>query len=96
MSRQLNLGTADIPASPCLSSRISYGLEITAQRLKQVEEAEDFLRESGLVEFRVRHHGDVARIEVHAEDIQKITAEPNRSIIVEKLKSLGFKFIALH
>ncbi|MHC4476767.1 MAG: ATP-dependent sacrificial sulfur transferase LarE [Planctomycetota bacterium] len=95
LSHQMNLPTADVPASPCLASRISYGLEVTEQRLKQVEDAEDFLRSLGLVEFRVRHHETVARIEVHAEDIEKVTVEPMRSKIVEKLKSLGFKYVAV-
>jgi uncharacterized protein len=95
LSRGMNLPTADVPASPCLASRIIYGLEVTEQRLKQIEEAEDFLRTLGLVEFRVRHHDTVARIEVHAEDMEKVTAEPNRSKIVEKLKSLGFKYVTI-
>ncbi len=95
LSRQFALPTADIPASPCLASRISYGLEITQQRLKQVEEAEEFLRQLGLVEFRVRLHDVIARIEVHPEDIEKVTKEPARSQIVEKLKTLGFKFVAV-
>jgi uncharacterized protein len=95
LSKQLNLPTADMPASPCRASRISYGLEITEQRLSQIEQAEDFLRTLGLVEFRVRHHDQVARIEVHPEDMGKITTEPNRSAIVEKLKSLGFKFVTV-
>lgn len=95
LSRQMNLPTADVPASPCLASRISYGLEVTEQRLKQIEQAEDFLRSLGLVEFRVRHHDTVARIEVHAEDMPKVAGEPNRSRIVEKLKSIGFKYITV-
>ncbi len=95
LSRQLGLPTADIPASPCLASRVSYGLEITKQRLKQIEEAEDFLRTFGLVEFRVRHHDTIARIEVHLKDMDKIMAEPARSAIVEKLKTLGFKFVTV-
>jgi len=95
LSREMNLPTADVPASPCLASRISYGLEITEQRLKQIEEAEEFLRGLGLVEFRVRHHDTVARIEVNTEDLEKVATEPNRSKIVEKLKSLGFKFITV-
>jgi len=95
MSRKLNLPTADIPASPCLASRVAYGLEVTEQRLKQVEEAEDFLRKLGLVEFRVRHHDTIARIEVKPQDIEKVTAEPQRIKIVEKLKSLGFKYITV-
>ena len=95
LSRQANLPTADVPASPCLASRIIYGLEVTEQRLKQIEEAEDFLRSLGLVEFRVRHHDTVGRIEVHPDDMEKVTAEPNRSKIVEKLQSLGFKYVTV-
>lgn len=95
LSRELALPTADVPASPCLASRLSYGLEVTEQRLKQVEEAEDFLRSLGLVEFRVRHHDTVARIEVKSGDIEKVAAEPARSKVVEKLKSIGFKFITV-
>jgi len=95
LSRQLNLPTAELPASPCLASRISYGLEITEQRLKQIEDAEEFLKSLGLIEFRVRHHDTIARIEVHPEDFKKISAEPNRSKIIKKLKSLGFKYITL-
>ena len=95
LSRQVDLPTADMPASPCLASRVVYGLQVTEQRLKQVEEAEDFLRSLGLVEFRVRHHDTVARVEVNPEDIEKVTTEPARSQIVEKLKSLGFKFVTV-
>jgi len=95
LSRDLNLPTADVPASPCLASRISYGLEITEQRLKQIEQAEDFLKTLGLVEFRVRHHDTVARIEVNQQDFDKVTIELARSAIVEKLKSFGFKFVTV-
>jgi len=95
LSRRMGLSTADLPASPCLASRISYGLEITESRLKQIEQAEDFLRTLGLVEFRVRHHDTIARIEVRPQDIEKITTEPNRSKIAKKLKLLGFKFVAV-
>ena len=95
MSRQFNLPTADIPASPCLASRLTYGLEVTEERLKQVDEAEDFLRELGLVEFRVRHHDTIARIEVRPEDMEKVTTERRRQKIVEKLKAIGFKYITV-
>ena len=93
LSRKLNLPTADIPASPCLASRISYGMEITEQKLKQIEQAEEFLRNLGFVEFRVRYHDQVARIEVHEKDIAKIME--NRKGIVEKLKALGFKYVSV-
>jgi uncharacterized protein len=95
LSRKLGLETADVPASPCLASRLAYGLEISEKRLKQIEQAEDFLRTLGLVEFRVRHHDTIARIEVHPKDFDKVTAEPNCSRIVEKLKSLGFKYVTV-
>jgi uncharacterized protein len=93
LSRQMGLPTADIPASPCLASRIAYGLEITEQRLKQVEEAEEFMRELGLVEFRVRHHDRLARIEVQPGDMDKVMGE--RSRIVEKLQELGFTYVTI-
>ena len=95
ISKKLNLPTADVPASPCLASRITYGLQVTEQRLKQVEQAEDFLRELGFVEFRVRHHDTIARIEVKPENLEKVIIEPNCSKIVEKLKSLGFKYVTV-
>jgi uncharacterized protein len=95
LSRRLNLTTADLPASPCLASRLSYGLEITEKRLKQVEDAEDFLRELGFNEFRVRHHDDIARIEVPPSQIEKITSENTRAKIIEKLKGLGFKYVTV-
>ena len=95
MSRKLDLPTADVPASPCLASRVTYGLQVTEQRLKQVEQAEDFLRKLGFVEFRVRHHDTIARIEVKPEDLEKVAIEPNRAKIVEKLKSLGFKYVTV-
>jgi uncharacterized protein len=95
LSRRAGLPTADQPASPCLASRIPYGLEVTEQRLRQIDQAETFLRSLGFVEFRVRHHDSVARIEVHPAEIGRITAEPVRSKVVERLRSLGFQFVTL-
>lgn len=95
LSRQMGLPTADQPASPCLASRIPYGLEVTERRLEQIDQAEAFLRQLGFLEFRVRHHDTIARIEVRPGDIEKIAAEPARSKIVEKLKSLDFKFVTV-
>ncbi|MHC4115835.1 MAG: adenine nucleotide alpha-hydrolase family protein, partial [Planctomycetota bacterium] len=78
-----------------LTTRLAYGLKITEKRLKQIEQAEDFLRQLGLIEFRVRHHNRFARIEVHPEDMGKIIAGPLRTQIVKKLKSLGFKYVTI-
>ncbi len=95
LSRTMNLPTADLPASPCLASRVAYGQEITSEKLNQVEQAEAFLRRQGFVEFRVRHHGDTARIETPTADLAKMVAEPARTQIVEYLKSVGFLYITL-
>jgi uncharacterized protein len=95
LSKKLGLPTADLPASPCLASRIAYGLELTEHRLKQIDEAEEFLRSLGIIELRVRHHDTIARIEVNPQDIIKVTNEPLRSQIVDKIKSLGFKFVTI-
>jgi uncharacterized protein len=95
LSRQKGLPTANVPASPCLASRIAYGLKITEQRLKQVEAAEEVIRGLGIAEFRVRHHDRLARIEVRREDFEKITAEPNRGEIIKKLQELGFTYVTI-
>jgi len=95
LSRQMNLPTADLPASPCLASRVAYGLEITEDRLSQVEKAEDFLRKLGFVEFRVRHHGDIARIEINPNEFAKLSSDAVRNQITDELKKLGFRYITL-
>ncbi|MHC5123232.1 MAG: ATP-dependent sacrificial sulfur transferase LarE [Planctomycetota bacterium] len=95
LSRELSLPTADLPASPCLASRLAYGETITEEKLNQVERAEDILRSLGFVEFRVRHHGNIARIEVPSGDIEKITSEGIRGKITKSIKALGFQYISL-
>jgi len=95
ISKKLGLPTADIPASPCLASRIAYGQEITREKLLQVEKAEEFLKTFGLTEFRVRHHNEVARIEVKSEDISKLLEKDVKARLIKRLKSLGFKYITL-
>ena len=95
LSKEFGLPTADVPASPCLASRIAYGETITEGKLKQVEQAEDFLRQLGFVEFRVRHHGDLVRIEVPAKNIKKITEPESRDKIVKRFKELGFHYVSV-
>src|SRR2546428_5059849 len=88
-SRELDLPTWDAPAAPCLSSRVRYGLTITPSRLKQVEESEAFLRGLGVTgDLRVRHLGDVARLEVEPQWIAWI--EERRVTITAQLLSFGF------
>ena len=95
LSKKLGLKTHEMPASPCLASRISYGLNITEEKLDQVDQAEDFIKSLGFSELRVRHHGDIARIETKPQDIQKIVDADIREKIITHFKSLGFKFITL-
>ena len=88
-SRELGLPTWDAPAAPCLSSRVQFGLAITPTRLKQVEAGEAYLRELGVEgDLRVRHMGDVARIEVESRWIPWI--EERRETITSRLVALGF------
>jgi pyridinium-3,5-biscarboxylic acid mononucleotide sulfurtransferase len=91
----LGLPSADRPASPCLASRIVYGLAVTEERLDQVERAEEFLRTLGLKEFRVRHHDAVARIEVLPDDLARVVASEARVRILDTFKSLGFKYVTV-
>jgi uncharacterized protein len=86
----------DKPATPCLSSRIAYGEEVTPERLAMIDRAEQTLRKLGLRTVRVRYHrGDLARLEVPTEAIERLCAEEVRAPLVSKLKSLGFKFVAI-
>lgn len=86
----------DKPASPCLSSRIAYGEEVTPQRVAMIDAAEQFLRAHGLRELRVRYHqGDLARIEVPLAALSQLAAPDLREALVARLRELGFKFITL-
>ena len=91
-----DLPVADKPATPCLSSRVAYGLNVTPERLDRFDQAEQFLRSLGFNELRVRLHADdMARIEVPVSDVGKL-CEPNaRGSIVAEFERLGFKFVTL-
>jgi uncharacterized protein len=96
LSKQLGLETWNKPSAACLASRIPYHLPITSKKLKQVDEGERFLRDLGLSgQIRVRHHGDVARLEVDAQDIVKFADEMIRNRIIKYFRSLGFKHTTL-
>jgi uncharacterized protein len=89
----LGLEVADKPAMPCMASRVAYGQEISVEKLKQVEAAEDFLGDLGFKVLRVRHHGDTARIEIAPEDFE--LAMQHRETISQKLHRLGFLYVTL-
>jgi len=95
LSRRMGLSTWDKPAMACLASRIPYGESITKKKLSMIEQAEAFLRQHGLNQVRVRHHGSIARIEVGEGEIEKISKSSLRAQIVSKFKELGFLHIAL-
>jgi uncharacterized protein len=91
-----NLPVADKPATPCLSSRVAYGLNVTPERLSRIDRAEQFLRSLGFHELRVRlHSDDMARIEVPVSEIVKLCEPAVRASVVTEFESLGFKFITL-
>lgn len=92
LSRRLGLPTADKPANACLASRFPYGEAITTEKLGRVGRAERVLRDAGFPVARVRHHGDVARIEVPVEDRERLLAAAAE--IVPRLKELGYVWIA--
>ena len=96
LARQWALPVWDRPASPCLSSRIAYGEQVTAERLAMVDRAEQCLRKLGLTSVRVRYHkSDLARLEVPVDAIERICQEGTRRQLVAELRALGFKFITL-
>ncbi len=95
MARMLGLPNWDKPAQACLSSRLPYGTGITAEALARVEAAEDYLRELGLKQLRVRDHGGVARIEVPVEELRRLAADDLREAIVYRFRELGYDYVSL-
>lgn len=92
-SQEWGLPTADKPGGACLSSRIPFGEEVTAQKLRQIAEAEALLHRMGFRECRVRHHETIARIEVPASELAELVEK--RDEIVQALKALGFVYVSL-
>ena len=89
MARHFNLPTWDKPASPCLSSRIPYGQEVTIDKLRQIEEAENMLNTLGFEEVRVRHFGTTAKIEVPADQLDRL--KRHEKTIDQNIKDIGFE-----
>jgi uncharacterized protein len=87
------LEIADKPAMPCMASRIAYGQQVTEEKLSQVEKAEDFLYDLGMRVLRVRHHGDIARIEIPPEELAALLKK--RKKISDQFHGLGFLYVAL-
>jgi pyridinium-3,5-biscarboxylic acid mononucleotide sulfurtransferase len=95
LARQAGLPVWDRPASACLSSRIAYGLEVTPERLRVVEQGEEALRAQGFRQFRVRHHDKLVRIEIAPEELARALSPEMAGKLVEIFKPLGFTFVTL-
>lgn len=95
LSEQLNLPTWNKPAFACLSSRFPYGNEITKEKLSMVEKAEEYLRSLGIIQTRVRHHENIARIEVDPKERKKFFDENLMDEVGKTLKNYGFTYVTL-
>lgn len=95
LSKELGLPTWDKPSFACLSSRFPYGKEITVEKLSMVDQAEQFLLDKGFRQIRVRHHEEIARIEVLPEDRKKLFDEGLMDEISDELKKIGFSYVTL-
>jgi uncharacterized protein len=95
LARQASLRVWDKPASACLSSRIEYGRPVTPEALSVVEQGEDSLRALGFRQFRVRHHGDIVRIEIAREELPRALSSEMAREFAYIFKKLGFKFVTL-
>ncbi|MCA9173777.1 MAG: ATP-dependent sacrificial sulfur transferase LarE [Planctomycetales bacterium] len=96
LARHWSLPVWDKPASPCLSSRIAYGEEVTEARLRRIDEAEQFLKSLGVAPCRVRlHPGELARIEAPLELLARLAEPETRELVSRRLRELGFQFVTL-
>jgi uncharacterized protein len=95
LSREAGLECWDEPASACLSSRIPYYSEVTDEKLRQIEQAEAAIRALGFRVIRVRHHGDLARLELARDEMPRALEPATADVIDRQLKALGFKFVTV-
>jgi len=95
LSKSQNLPSWDKPASPCLSSRIAYGVPVTIERLSKVERGEEILRGLGFREFRVRVHEEIVRLEIAPNEMQLALSLQMTEKLANKFRSLGFKYVTL-
>jgi uncharacterized protein len=95
LSAEAGLETAELPASACLSSRVPYGMEVTPAKLAQIDRAEDALRALGYRQLRVRHHGDLARVELAREEMPRALSPEALREISRALHDAGFRWVSL-
>jgi uncharacterized protein len=85
----------DRPAAPCLSSRVEYGRTVTREVLEQIERGEESLRQLGFREFRVRHHGEIARVEISRSEMPRAMSMEMMDAIAAEIRKAGFKYVTL-
>ena len=95
LSKRAGLPTWDKPASPCLSSRLAYGTPVTIERLRTVDTGEQVMRDMGFREFRVRHHGELVRLEVAPEELDKALKREVTDELARRFRALGFRYVTL-
>jgi uncharacterized protein len=95
LSKRAGLPTWDKPASPCLSSRLAYGTPVTIERLRTVDTGEQVMRDMGFREFRVRHHGELVRLEVAPEELGKALRREVTDELARRFRALGFRYVTL-
>ncbi len=95
LARELGLAVADKPAAPCLASRIPHFEEVTPEKLRQIDQAEASVRELGFSDVRVRHHGELARIELPVRELPRAMADAVRAELLRQVKAAGFRFVSI-
>ena len=95
LSRRMRLSTWNLPAQACLASRLPYGMRVSVRELKKIDKAESLIKSSGVNCVRLRHHGEIARLEVGKNEIKRFTNSRKLGSIVAGLKKMGWKYIAI-
>jgi uncharacterized protein len=95
LSRRAGLPTWDKPASPCLSSRLAYGTPVTIERLRTVDRGEEIMRGLGFREFRVRHHGELVRLEIAPAELDRALNREVADELARRFRALGFRYVTL-
>lgn len=95
LARELGLAVADKPAAPCLASRIPHFEEVTPEKLRQIDQAEAAVRDLGFGDVRVRHHGELARIELPVAELPRAMTDGVRIELLQQVKAAGFRFVSI-
>lgn len=95
LSRRYNLPTWDKPASPCLSSRIAYGIPVSIERLSKIERGEQIVRSLGFRQFRVRYHEELVRLEIASEEMERVLDRTMIDRLASEFRRLGFRYVTL-